>query len=111
MAMIGDIEDEVVGAPMQWFASEYPALISCVQSAYDAGEFSTAWELSCYLAHFFEFRSQWDAWEKTHLIGMNAALELGDEYGEACIRRGLGAMYVYRGLWDAARSHFDLALS
>ena len=74
--MIEEIDGRSISDPLHWFAAEYPALIACVESAYDLGQLAAAWELSCYLALFFESRSQWDAWEKTHLIGLKAALEL-----------------------------------
>src|SRR5262249_53967365 len=52
-----------------------------------------AWKISVAPYDFFILRKTWADWVRTHTIGLAAARQTADRYGEAWILNGLGAAY------------------
>lgn len=66
---------------------ERVGLIGAVEAAHNTGRWNHAWELACLLSSFFELNSQWEDWELTHRLALDAALASNNPYAEACVRR------------------------
>lgn len=95
--------------PLTWFATESEGLIGLVLQAADAGA-PGAWRLAAALAPFFDVRSFWDDWRRTHEAALAAVLRLGDREGEAALRGGLGFLQEHLGQLPEAVQNFERSL-
>ena len=80
-----------------WFATEYPTLLTAVTTAADAGLASTAWQLAWTLTSFQLRQGYWDDHALAQQAGLNAARRAGDRVGEAHALLALGIGYSRAG--------------
>ena len=80
-----------------WFATEYPTLLTAVTTAADAGLASTAWQLAWTLTSFQLRQGYWDDHALAQQAGLNAARRAGDRAGEAHALLALGIGYSRAG--------------
>ncbi|GGO85249.1 ATP-binding protein [Wenjunlia tyrosinilytica] len=82
-------------AALAWCEQERLVLLDAVRQADALGRYEIAWKLPVALMGFFERRSYWDDWISTHRVGLAAARNLGDRFGEGWTALSLGDAY-----WD-----------
>ena len=93
-----------------WFATEYPALLTAVTTAADAGLASTAWQLAWTLTSFQLRQGYWDDHALAQQAGLNAARRAGDRAGEAHALLALGIGYSRAGRDDDAEPLYARSL-
>ena len=94
-----------------WFTAELPVIVAAVHRAAASGLDAQAWQLATALTTFLHRRARWQDWIDTHLVGLEAARNLGDQAGEAEIHRQLGRAYALVGRLDEGQTHFKQAVS
>ncbi len=92
----------VSGDPRNWFIAERASLVSVVHLAHDAGLWDQTLRLVELLPAMFDWRADWQDWDVTHTLGLEAAQNAGSELGEAVIRCSLGMLYRELGRYDEA---------
>jgi tetratricopeptide (TPR) repeat protein len=93
-----------------WFATEYPTLLSAVTAAADAGLATAAWQLAWTLTSFQLRQGYWDDHALAQQAGLNAARRAADPAGEAHALLALGIGYSRGGRADDAASLYTQAL-
>jgi DNA-binding SARP family transcriptional activator/tetratricopeptide (TPR) repeat protein len=93
-----------------WFAIEYPALLTAVTTAADARLASTAWQLAWTLTSFQLRQGYWDDHALAQQAGLNAARRAGDQVGEAHALLALGIGYSRAGRGDDAEPMYARSL-
>jgi DNA-binding SARP family transcriptional activator/tetratricopeptide (TPR) repeat protein len=96
--------------PGGWFAAEHACLVAAVEQAYAAGFLELTWELGLSLSGYFEVRSRWDDWSRTHLAALDAARQGGDRHAQAALLRRLGDLHLDQSRWASALACFDQCL-
>lgn len=94
--------DALLEGSEAWFEAERTTLVLAVEQAYGAGLWAVAWRLAAACSPFFEARSHWDDWSRTHELALEAAEKAGDRAGQATILRRLGELHLDRTRWDDA---------
>jgi DNA-binding SARP family transcriptional activator len=87
----------------RWFEVERATLVLAVEQAHAEGLGSLAWRIAAACSAFFEARSHWDDWSRTHLLGLDAAEKAADLPGRATMLRRLGDLHLDRTRWTEAR--------
>lgn len=87
---------------MAWFERELPGLVAAIEVAADVGCDELAWQLAATLAPYFDLTGGFDAWERSHRAGLEAARRVRDLRGQATLLRNLGQLDIYRDRYDAA---------
>jgi tetratricopeptide (TPR) repeat protein len=59
---------------------------------------------------FFDLKADWQNWEQTHLLALEAAYQLDDRAQQAQILNSLANAYVRQGYWNRAKQRYDRAL-
>jgi tetratricopeptide (TPR) repeat protein len=95
---------------LMWCDSELSNLVRSTQTAFDQDILTFAWQLPAALFEFFHVRKPWNIWEKTYRIGLTAAHDTRERYGEAFMHQGLGLVCMGRSLFAEARGHYEQAL-
>jgi tetratricopeptide (TPR) repeat protein len=95
---------------LAWCEAELAALASAVRLAAEEHEYGLAWQLPTALFGFYRLRRSWQDWLDQQRIGLDAALKLGEERGEAWIFNGLGITYTTLGRYDEAHQCFTRSL-
>jgi DNA-binding SARP family transcriptional activator len=93
-----------------WFATEYPTLLTAVTTAADAGLTSTAWQLAWTLTSFQLRQGYWDDHALAQEAGLNAARRAGDPAGEAHALLALGIGYSRAGRDGDAEPMYALSM-
>ncbi len=94
---------------LTWFEAERSTLVAVVRAAALHGDHDIAWRIAAALLNFFNLTKHWDEWIGTHLVGLAAAVRVGDRFGEACVLNGLGVAYDDLSRFDEAIECHDQA--
>jgi DNA-binding SARP family transcriptional activator len=94
----------------RWFEAEHATLVAAVQQGHAAGLWELTWELALSLSGFFEVRSRWDDWRRTHEAALDAAGQVGNRHATAATLRRLGDLYLDQSRWAKALSCFHQCL-
>jgi tetratricopeptide (TPR) repeat protein len=97
-----DLLGKIAASPLAWFAVERAGLVIAVERAAAVNLGDLAWELTSALQAFFDLRSYWDDWRRTHTVALSAAQEGQNRFGEAVTLRYLGRLQRYSSQWQAA---------
>ncbi len=96
---------------LDWFEQEKANLVWAVEWAYQA----EAWEMTLRLTHclvrFFDLKADWQNWEQTHLLALDAAQRLSDRVQQAQILNSLGNVCVRQGQFKRAKERYERALA
>ncbi len=116
-SLLGALEDEPTPWPdeaavQQWLDVEEPNLVALVERAAALG----LHDLTCGLAETlaltsFSSNNNFDAWNRTHTIGLRAARATGNRHIEAAIECGMGQLRYKEDRFAEARQHFARALT
>ncbi|MEU4690457.1 BTAD domain-containing putative transcriptional regulator [Actinoplanes sp. NPDC023714] len=104
---IGDADEA-----LEWLTSERPALLTMVDRAAAARLDRLVCHLVWGLESLLRRQEFWPDWERTQLIGLEAARRLGDKVIEVRVRYALGFLYSAQHLDDpgASEKHLQQAL-
>jgi DNA-binding SARP family transcriptional activator len=93
------------GAALTWFRAEHAALFAAVGLAAEYGFGRHAWQLAWALSTFLERQGHWRDWAATQNIALSAALDAGDQPGQAHAHRQLGRLSISSGRYTEAGRH------
>ncbi|MFB9909526.1 AfsR/SARP family transcriptional regulator [Allokutzneria oryzae] len=93
----------VTADPVGWLTAETQALVAAVEH----GPRGAAQELAACLVPWFDLRSHFDEWRRTHEAALAGALEDHDRWGEAVLLRGLGQLALYQDRYPEAVEQFQ----
>jgi DNA-binding SARP family transcriptional activator len=93
---------------LTWFTTERPVLLAVVRQATDFGSY--AWQLAAALICFLDLRGHWQDQKSAQTTALAAARRQGARLGQATALRGLGLAYAGLREFNAARTHYLLAL-
>jgi tetratricopeptide (TPR) repeat protein len=92
---------------LNWFESEKLNLLAAVDWAYQAEAWQLVLKLTENLVRFFDLRSNWQDWEKTHQLALAAAQRLGDPQQEAQVLGNWANTYARQQNWDKAQALYE----
>jgi DNA-binding SARP family transcriptional activator/tetratricopeptide (TPR) repeat protein len=98
-------------AAADWLASEHHNLVALCRAAYSWGLDALCWQLAYALRSHFFMTKQWDDWQATHLIALEAARRARDLPAEAMTRNNLGLALMELRHLHAADEHFRAVLA
>lgn len=96
---------------LDWCEAECANIIAAMSQGDDAGQYDTAWKLCMALTGFFYLRKHWAYQISAYRVGLRAARQAGNEYGETWILINLGIACRELGRFDEALQHFQAALA
>ncbi|MGH3783853.1 MAG: ATP-binding protein [Pseudonocardiaceae bacterium] len=96
---------------LKWCDSERANLVAATRHAHLGGHHTTAWQLPVVLWGFFSLRKHWPEWITTHDIGLAAATDIRDRFGQAYILTTLANAYRDLRRFEEALDHFHQALA
>ncbi|QUQ72274.1 SARP family transcriptional regulator [Kutzneria sp. CA-103260] len=79
---------------MDWYISERFNLIAATNDAATHSFPDLAWKIAAATSRFYFHRQYFNDWLETHQIGLKAAQQIGNLYGEAEILNSLGIAHV-----------------
>jgi DNA-binding SARP family transcriptional activator len=94
----------------RWFEAEHATLVAAVELAHAAGLWELTWGLALALSGYFEVRSRWDDWRRTHEAALDAAHQAGSRPAQAATLRRLGDLYLDKSQWTRALACYDECL-
>jgi tetratricopeptide (TPR) repeat protein len=89
--------------PIAWFDAERGTLLRVIQLAADWGLAEPAWELAAAVVPYYDHRSLYQDWNRSHQIALEATRAAGNAHGEAALLQGLGQVHIYLDEMDEAR--------
>lgn len=87
----GELTDELLVAPLEWFEAERLSLRALIDQAADLGLAELAWDLATSMVVLFETRNYVDDWRHCAQRALDAARTAGDVRGQAVMLADLGA--------------------
>jgi DNA-binding SARP family transcriptional activator len=95
--------DYKVVDPLAWFDAERGTLLRAIELAAEWGLAELAWELAVAAVPYYDHRSLYQDWNRSHRVALEAAVAAGDTHGEAALLQGLGQVHIYLDEMDEAR--------
>jgi DNA-binding SARP family transcriptional activator len=106
----GELVDELLESPMNWFRTEHAGLVSAIMQAAQAGFDELCWDLAVTSVTLFESEHHVDDWQKTHEAALDATRQMSNARGEAAVLCSLGNLCVGIRPGEAER-HLESALA
>lgn len=97
----------LLAKPLAWLEAERTSLRQAVQLSADAGLGSLAWEIAATAAAYYDQRSHYEDWRRTHETALRVVGS--DAQGEAVLLIGLGQVQIYRDDYGAADANLRRA--
>lgn len=98
-----------LASAMAWFETEHPVLLGIVHLA-AAERHPDVWQLPWIFSEYLERRGHWRDNVTTNTIALSAAVEQGNQNGQAHAHCALGRAYPWLGRYDDANDHLRQAL-
>jgi DNA-binding SARP family transcriptional activator len=95
--------DHTVVDPLAWFDAERGTLLRTIELAAEWGFAELAWELAVAAVPYYDHRSLYHDWNRSHRLALAAATAAGDTHGEAALLQGLGQVHIYLDEMEEAR--------
>jgi tetratricopeptide (TPR) repeat protein len=95
---------------LNWFELERVNLLAAVEGAHSRADWELTWELAINSAAFYNLRSHWADWERTHVLALDAARRKSDEGAEGVVLNLLGNVHRHQGRWEQAAGMFRQSL-
>jgi len=105
-----ELDQNVYVAGLDWFELERFNLLTIIEWADHLQDWKQVIGLAANLVSFFDTRSYWQDWVKTHHLALNAAHQSQDMRGEAIILTNLGNVYSDQGRWQEAIDFYQQSL-
>jgi transcriptional regulator with XRE-family HTH domain/tetratricopeptide (TPR) repeat protein len=102
-------EPATSAAALGWLTREYAVLLRLIELAAAARFDVHAWQLPRTLRTVFDWRAQWNDWDHTHRIAVEAAVRLGDRRAQALIHLAWAKCDTIQGRWLEAEQHLHRA--
>ncbi|RSD10302.1 AfsR/SARP family transcriptional regulator [Amycolatopsis eburnea] len=99
------IPDYAIVDPIVWFDAERGTLLRAMELAADWGLDELAWELATAAVPYYDHRSLYQDWNRSHQVALKAVGAAGNTHGEAALLQGLGQVHIYLDEMDEARQH------
>jgi tetratricopeptide (TPR) repeat protein len=87
--------DYKVVDPVAWFDVERGTFLRAVRLAADWQLDEVAWELAVAAVPYYDHRSLYQDWRRSHHTALEATRAAGNTHGEAALLQGLGQVHVY----------------
>ncbi|QKV78810.1 BTAD domain-containing putative transcriptional regulator [Amycolatopsis sp. Hca4] len=100
------VPDYTVVDPIAWFDAERGTLLRAIGLAAEWGMAGLAWELAVAAVPYYDHRSLYQDWNRSHQVALEAVTAAGDTHGEAALLQGLGQVHIY--LDEMAEAREDL---
>ncbi|MFD0025657.1 BTAD domain-containing putative transcriptional regulator [Streptomyces sp. NPDC058382] len=106
----GDLVEDLLSNPMEWFESERVSITALVEHAvmYDASAY--AWDLAMTSVELFRNRNHLQDRRHRGERALEAAVRCGDAMGEAVVLHSLGTPGIDQWSYDPAHARLPLAL-
>ncbi|MET8850690.1 BTAD domain-containing putative transcriptional regulator [Amycolatopsis sp. NPDC004625] len=98
--------DHTVVDPIAWFDAERGTLLRAIELAAEWELDELAWELAVAAVPYYDHRSLYQDWNRSHQIALATARAAGNAHGEAALLQGLGQVHIY--LDEMAEARDDL---
>ncbi|WP_416669978.1 tetratricopeptide repeat protein [Egbenema bharatensis] len=108
---IAKLEQQLVEGSLNWFEAERSNLLTVVEWAVQADDPDRLIALVGKLALFFDYSDDWESWEQTHKLALNAARQLGDAQPIAHLMNNLANAYLRQGRLDQAKELYKQSIS
>ncbi|MBE8523460.1 tetratricopeptide repeat protein [Amycolatopsis sp. H6(2020)] len=95
--------DYAVVDPITWFDAERGTLLRAIELAAEWGLDELAWELAIAAVPYYDHRSLYQDWNRSHRIALDAAVAADNTHGEAALLQGLGQVHIYLDEMTEAR--------
>ncbi|WP_370949752.1 BTAD domain-containing putative transcriptional regulator [Amycolatopsis sp. cg5] len=103
--------DHRVLDPVAWFDAERGTLLRAVQLAADWGLDELAWEIVIASVPYYDHRSLYQDWTRSHHIALEVTRAAGNTHGEAALLQGLGQVGIYLDEMNDARRNLHRCLA
>ncbi|MFT7867432.1 MULTISPECIES: AfsR/SARP family transcriptional regulator [Amycolatopsis] len=98
--------DYAVADPVAWFDAERGTVLRAIELAAAWGLDEPAWELAVAAVPYYDHRSLYQDWNRSHQVALEATVAAGNAHGEAALLQGLGQVHIY--LDEMAEARHDL---
>ncbi|GGL05920.1 AfsR/SARP family transcriptional regulator [Streptomyces flaveus] len=85
-----DAGDPAVAVPLRWFQAEAAGLLEVLRRLHESGLWNLACALASAMSGYYEACAQWDDWEASHELALDAARRAENTSAEAALLRSLG---------------------
>jgi transcriptional regulator with XRE-family HTH domain/tetratricopeptide (TPR) repeat protein len=102
-------EPATSAAALKWLTCEYAVLLRLIELAAAARFDVHAWQLPRTLRTLFDWRAQWNDWDHTHRIAIEAAVRLGDLQAQALTHLAWAKCDMIQDRWLDAEQHLHRA--
>ncbi len=103
-------DDDPAVEPLPWFDTERATLLDTIKLAAGAGRDELAWELANASVPYYDHRSLYEDWQRSHQLALAVARRQGNTRGEAELRRALGQVHIYRDNFTGAMTNLRRSL-
>jgi tetratricopeptide (TPR) repeat protein len=93
-----------------WLRFERESIISLIAQGINIGALESTWQLARGLTPFLDAHAYWSDWERTHLLALDATMQLNDRRSEALVRRGLARLYEETSRWEESERQIEMAM-
>ncbi|MGH3830480.1 MAG: ATP-binding protein [Pseudonocardiaceae bacterium] len=94
-----------------WCEAERANLVAATRQAHQTGQHTTAWQLPIVLWGFFSLRKHWPEWITTNNVGLAAAIDAHDRFGQAYVLMALANAYRDLRRFEEAIGSFHQSLA
>jgi tetratricopeptide (TPR) repeat protein len=108
---ISKLEQQLVEGSLNWFEAERSNLLTAVEWAAQADDPDRLIGLVEKLALFFDYSDDWECWEQTHKLALNAARQSGDSQHIGHLMNNLANAYLRQGRLDPAKELYQQSIS
>jgi DNA-binding SARP family transcriptional activator len=86
----------IVADPVGWFDVERRNLLAAIELAATWELHEPAWELAVAAVPYYDHRSLYQDWDRSHRLALDAVRAADNRHGEAALLRGIGQVHIYR---------------
>ncbi|WP_218081496.1 hypothetical protein [Anthocerotibacter panamensis] len=108
---VEQVGERLFAQGLRWFEQEHVNVLAEQAWANGIEDWEQVRRLAGNLVVFFQLRSQWSAWEASHLLALEATQQAGDRQGEGITLKNLGHLHKARGAKERAVSFWREALT
>nr|WP_237047867.1 BTAD domain-containing putative transcriptional regulator [Lentzea guizhouensis] len=99
-----------VADPVSWFDVERATLLRVVELGAEWGLDELVWELALAFVPYYDHRSLYQDWRRSHRIALESTRAAGNAHGQAALLQGVGQVHIYLDELDEARTALEESL-
>lgn len=96
---------------LNWFETEKLNLLAALEWAFQAGAWQLVLRLAENLVQFFDLRANWQGWDKTHQLALEAARQSEDRQQEAQVLSNWANAYARQRKWEQAKELYEQSIT